>query len=123
MQVEGRELQSALQYQVLSTGLQHGHLVMVGGVQSQQSILPQKQVSVTYLHMRYYVARWLHNENWVNSTGQISTSWTMSLSDNLDVLTYVILSGVQSVKSIDTVTQAGDFKQLELTTEGDIVIG
>ena len=45
MQVEGRELQSALQYQVLSTGLQHGHLVP--GVQHQQrSMLPlEKQVS------------------------------------------------------------------------------
>ena len=28
----GGEFQSALQYQVLSTGLQHGHLVMVAGV-------------------------------------------------------------------------------------------
>ena len=49
MQVEGGELQSALQYQVLSTGLQHGHLlVMVGGVQDQQwsMLLPEKQVSV-----------------------------------------------------------------------------
>ena len=51
MQAEGGELQSALQYQVLSTGLQHGHLVMVvmmvRGVQHQQSsTLPQgKQVS------------------------------------------------------------------------------
>ena len=46
IQVEGGELQSALQYQVLSTGLQHGHLVMVGGVQHQQwCMLPlEKQV-------------------------------------------------------------------------------
>ena len=36
MQVKGGELQSALQYQVLSTGLQLGHLVMVPGVQHQQ---------------------------------------------------------------------------------------
>ena len=43
----GGELQSALQYQVLSTGLQHGHLVMAGGVQHQQWwMLPlEKQVS------------------------------------------------------------------------------
>ena len=48
IQVEGGELQSALQYQVLSTGLQRGHLVMVGGVQHQQWwMLPlKKQVSV-----------------------------------------------------------------------------
>ena len=49
MQVEGGELQSALQYQVLSTGLQHGHyLAKVGGVQHQQwSMLPsERQVSV-----------------------------------------------------------------------------
>ena len=53
MQVEEGELQSALQYQVLSTGLQHGHLlVMVGGVQDQQwSTLPlEKQVSMAYVH-------------------------------------------------------------------------
>ena len=44
IQVEGGELQSALQYQVLSTGLQHGHLVMVGGVQHQQWwMLPLKK--------------------------------------------------------------------------------
>ena len=52
MQVEGEELQSALQYQVLSTGLQHGHLlVLVRGVQHQQwSMLPlEKQVSVAYM--------------------------------------------------------------------------
>ena len=37
---------TALQYQVFSTGLQHGHLVMVGGVQHQQWwMLPlEKQV-------------------------------------------------------------------------------
>ena len=29
-------VQSALQYQVLSTRLQHGHVLMVGGVQHQQ---------------------------------------------------------------------------------------
>ena len=41
MHIKGGELQSALQYQVLSTGLQHGHLlVMVGGVQHQQRMLP-----------------------------------------------------------------------------------
>ena len=47
MQAEGGELQSALQYHVLSTGLQHGHLVTVAGVQHQQwSMLPpEKQVS------------------------------------------------------------------------------
>ena len=51
MQVEGGELQSALQYQVLSTGLQHGHLlVVVGGVQHQQwSMLPlEEPVSCTH---------------------------------------------------------------------------
>ena len=55
MQVEGGELQSALQYQVLSTGLQHGHLVMVGGVQYQQwSMLPlEKQVSEAYVQYVY----------------------------------------------------------------------
>ena len=48
MQVEGGELQSALQYQVLSTGLQYGHLAMVPGVKHQQwSMLPlEKVVSV-----------------------------------------------------------------------------
>ena len=48
MQVQGETLQSALQYQVLSTGLQHGHfIVVVAGVQDQQwSMLPpEKQVS------------------------------------------------------------------------------
>ena len=56
MQVEGGELQSALQYQVLSTGLQHGHLAMVGGVQHQQwSMLPsEKQVSVARFHFNAY---------------------------------------------------------------------
>ena len=55
MQVEGGELQSALQYQVLSTGLKHGHLVMVRGVQDQQwSMLPlEKQVSVAYVQYVY----------------------------------------------------------------------
>ena len=49
MHIEGGKLQSVLQYLVLSTGLQHGHLVMVEGVQHQQSILAlEKQVSVTY---------------------------------------------------------------------------
>ena len=49
MQVERGELQSALQYLVLSTGLQHGHfMVMVRGVQHQQWCMPllEKQVSV-----------------------------------------------------------------------------
>ena len=49
MQAKGGELQSALQYQVLSTGLEHGHfIVMVAGVQHLQwSMLPpEKQVSV-----------------------------------------------------------------------------
>ena len=52
MQVEGGKLQSALQYHVLSTGLQHGHLVMVGGVRHQQCRMlpPEKQVSA-YLRM------------------------------------------------------------------------
>ena len=47
MQVEGGELQSALQYQVLSTELQHGHLAVLEEVQHQQwSMLPhKKQVS------------------------------------------------------------------------------
>ena len=37
MHLEVGELQSALQYQVLSTGLQHGQSAeMVGGVQHQQ---------------------------------------------------------------------------------------
>ena len=49
MHVEGGWLQSALQYQVFSTGLQHGHLtVVLGGVQHQQwRVLSQEeQVSV-----------------------------------------------------------------------------
>ena len=49
MHIQVGELQSALQYQVLSTGLQHGHfLVMVGEVQYQQwRVLPlKKQVSM-----------------------------------------------------------------------------
>ena len=56
MQVEGGELQSALQYQVLSTGLQHGHLVLVGGVQHQQCSMLQleKQVSVACFHFNAY---------------------------------------------------------------------
>ena len=59
MQVQGGdlELQSAPQYQVLSTGLQHGHLlVMIGGVQHQQwSMLPlEKQVSVASFHFNAY---------------------------------------------------------------------
>ena len=55
MQVEGGELQSAVQYQVLSTRLQHGHLVLVGGVQHQQwCMLPlEKQVSVAYVQYVY----------------------------------------------------------------------
>ena len=51
MHVQGAELRSALQYQVLSTGLQHGHLLVVmvaGGVHYQQEwMLPvEKQVNV-----------------------------------------------------------------------------
>ena len=55
MQVEGGELQSALQYQVLSTGLQHGHLEMIGEVQHQQwwMLLLEKHVSVAYIV--YYI--------------------------------------------------------------------
>ena len=51
MQVKGGELQSALQYQVLSTGLQHGQLlVVVGGVQNQwwHILLLEKHVSDAY---------------------------------------------------------------------------
>ena len=33
-----------------------------------------------------YRVRWLYNDNWRSSTCQTSTSWTMSLSDNLDIL-------------------------------------
>ena len=55
MQVEGGELQSALQYQVLSTGLQHGHLIILRGVLHQQwCMLPlEKQVSFTHYVEKY----------------------------------------------------------------------
>ena len=52
MQVKGGELQSALRYQVLSTGLQHGHFIeMVAGVEHLQwsMLLPEKQVSAMYI--------------------------------------------------------------------------
>ena len=63
MQVEGGELQSSLQYQVLSTGLQHGHLAMVGGVQHQQWCMPtlEKQVSVAYVLTYMYNAYIYYN--------------------------------------------------------------
>ena len=59
MDKRGGELQSAVQYQVLSTGLQHGHflvIIMVAGVQDQQwSMLPlEKQVSVAYISIIIY---------------------------------------------------------------------
>ena len=53
--MHGIELQSALQYQVLSTGLQRGHLIVLGGVKHQQwRVLPlEKQVSWTHCIKTY----------------------------------------------------------------------
>ena len=63
MQVEGGQLQSALQYQVLSTGLHHGHLlVVVTGVQRQQyCMLPlEKRVWYTYINITIRTTAYVH---------------------------------------------------------------